>query len=567
MSRKPILRRCEIGGAVDSVILRIGCEISEVRDKGQKEYGPGQRSTTVASAISVGKRLHQVTLANIVAESNWTGQSRECHNVRQFWKFDVSIQAPRVPIVPYWRAARGAPPAQSVIGRTTLISRFAGLLGLISAPVWGSALFFGHDYHIPIDYLVVAVVMAAALCFVVFVSRTDPVLREVMLSGLLLKLAAGSIYIYVVYRVYHAEADLPTYHWNGYLMAFDLTTTGRWPILEPLVGTNFVKFSVAMLYSIFGPSLPGATAIYLSIAFLGQYLLYRAFYIAYPAGDRYTAALFMFLLPSILYWPSSLGKDCQSLLAIGMVTYGLAFASRRVGLRGYVHIALGLVVIFMVRPHMAGILAITCAFPYIFGKNRTGLWGGILKLMVAPALLGITLFLAQQGAEFVDSSSSSTQSTLDTIGARNASGGSTFNVNTSVPMRIAMSPFLMFRPFPWEAHNIQSLIASAEGLFLLIFVWKQRRWFVAALRRVGTDPFAAYALSYALVFSVLFAGAMTNFGLLARQRVMMLPVALMLFLAADTRVMSLTAQSSVKTFAGWIRGMSRRKSSTRWSMR
>jgi hypothetical protein len=471
-----------------------------------------------------------------------------------------------------WRPdARRAPSASALFmtdSRALTISRLAGMLGLATAPIWSWALFYGHDYHITIDYLVVSIVMAAGLFFVLFVSRTDPVLREIMLSGLLLKLAAGSIYIYVVYQVYNANADLPTYHWNGYLMANDLAATGRWPIFEPFVGTNFVKFSVAMLYSVFGPSLPGATAVYLSIAFLGQYLMYRAFCVAYPQGDRRTAALFMFLLPSVLYWTSSLGKDCQSLLAVGMVTYGLAFVSRKVGLRGIVYVALGLLVMFMVRPHMAGILAITCAVPYIFSKTRTGIWGGILKIAIVPALIGLSFYLAQQGAEFVDAGASMNQETLGRIAHNNAVGGSAFSVNTSVPMRIAMSPFLLFRPFPWEAHNLQSLIASAEGLFLLIFVWKQRPWLVKTLRRIRTDAFAAYAAAYTIIFSVLFAGAMTNFGLLARQRVMLLPIVLMLFIAVDVRTPA-PASRTIKNFAGWVRSVGQRRagSRSRWATR
>ena len=87
------------------------------------------------------------------------------------------------------------------------------------------------------------------------------------------------------------------------------------------------------------------------------------------------------------------------MLAVGMVSYGLASASRKVGLFGYVNLVLGLAVIALVRPHMAGILAITCAFPYILDKNRTGLWGGLLKLAVAPFLIAVCLYFVQQGAD------------------------------------------------------------------------------------------------------------------------------------------------------------------------
>jgi hypothetical protein len=173
--------------------------------------------------------------------------------------------------------------------RAALIARAAGMLGLVTFPFWVWALFFSYDYHIANDYIVVLIVAAAGLVFILSMTRFDATLREIMLSGLLLKFAAGSTYIYFVYRVYNANAGLPAYHSHGYLLAFDYTAFGRWPLLDPLVGTNFVKSSVAMLYILFGPSLPGAASIYLTSAFVGQYLLYRAFCIAYPLGDKRTA--------------------------------------------------------------------------------------------------------------------------------------------------------------------------------------------------------------------------------------------------------------------------------------
>jgi hypothetical protein len=142
-------------------------------------------------------------------------------------------------------------------------------------PFWIWALFYSHNYQTGADYLIVFVVVAAGIAFVMFTSAGDLTLREIMLFGLLLKYAAGSAYIFVVYRVYFGAADLATYNTNGYLLASDFTTFGHWPILVPLIGSNFVTSTVAMMYSMFGPSLPGACAIYLTIAFIGQYLLYQ----------------------------------------------------------------------------------------------------------------------------------------------------------------------------------------------------------------------------------------------------------------------------------------------------
>jgi hypothetical protein len=91
---------------------------------------------------------------------------------------------------------------------------------------------------------------------------------------------------------------------------------------------------------------------------------------------------------------------------------------------------------------------------------------------------------------------------------------------------------VLFRPFPWEA-NGGSLIAAAEsallgGLFVLsagrlLTLWPLLR------RRAYLVFVVAFAIEFAIAFSYI-----GNFGILARQRVMMLPAVLVL-LALPTR--------------------------------
>ena len=54
------------------------------------------------------------------------------------------------------------------------------------------------------------------------------------------------------------------------------------------------------------------------MAFAGCWLFYRAFQIAVPDGDHYRYAKLIFLWPSLLYWPSSIGKDSWMLLTIAI---------------------------------------------------------------------------------------------------------------------------------------------------------------------------------------------------------------------------------------------------------
>ena len=77
----------------------------------------------------------------------------------------------------------------------------------------------------------------------------------------------------------------------------ELITTGVYTVIGPITLAGFLVFS--------------------SFAFWGAYLLYRAFRIAVPNGDARRYALLVFLLPSMLYWPSSIGKEAWLMLFVG----------------------------------------------------------------------------------------------------------------------------------------------------------------------------------------------------------------------------------------------------------
>jgi hypothetical protein len=85
---------------------------------------------------------------------------------------------------------------------------------------------------------------------------------------------------------------------------------------------------------------------------------------------------------------------------------------------------------------------------------------------------------------------------------------------------------VLFRPYPWEAKNVANLLAAAESLLLaglLVFsIGRLRFWPSSAWRR----PILIYAAAYTLMFVVAFS-SIGNGGILARQRVQMLPFLLL----------------------------------------
>ena len=91
-----------------------------------------------------------------------------------------------------------------------------------------------------------------------------------------------------------------------------------------LVGTEFIRLVTGVVYIATGPTKFGGFVVFGWLGFWGLYCFYRAFRIAFPAGDHRRYAILLFFLPSLLYWPSSIGKESWMLFTLGIVAYGAA---------------------------------------------------------------------------------------------------------------------------------------------------------------------------------------------------------------------------------------------------
>jgi hypothetical protein len=413
-----------------------------------------------------------------------------------------------------------------------------GMVLIIGAPFWLHELFFAYQEDLPLPLLTVIIVVLMIVAFnfalLLHVTRGQPWLRRLMSVALLSKLAAVALYITMVVRVYHYVADVAHYFSLSRTMASTYAQIGVLTVPDPLWGTNFVPFLTQCLFIVTGSSIAVGMVFFACLAFWGTFFLYRAFSISFhKAACSQALPMLIFLLPSCVFWTSSIGKDAIVMFGSGMAAYGFSWVNNRFGLRGYFMLAGGLCVVMSVRPHMAGLMAIALIFPYVIGANRTGLAGIALKAVGIPAFLALTVLLVSKAETYVDMQDfSQTGQVLRTVARNNrhiVAGDSTFG--ESLTSRMALAPFLLIRPFPFEVHNVQGAIASAEGLFLLIFFVRRRKSFYRILGQLRSNPFLMFLALYALEFTLIFAAATSNFGLLNRQRVMLLPFALMLFLA------------------------------------
>lgn len=295
-------------------------------------------------------------------------------------------------------------------------------------------------------------------------------------------------------------------------------------------GTGYLKLITGVVYTVIGDSLVGGFLVFAAFGFVGLYLCLRAFVRAVPDGDHRRAAWLVLLLPSALYWPSSIGKEAWVLLGLGLAADG---ASRLfTGTSGaWTRLGVGVLAAGAVRPHVGLALVASVAVASLVVRPtalppglraRRGLVTVVLLLALIPLAgrLGSVL-----GADL--GASGGVDTALDFTSERTEQGGSSFTpARIHSPLDLPWAAVtVVLRPLPHEADSVQTLASAVEGLLLLGLAFRFRRNLTSALREARRRPWVAFVLIYALLFIVGFS-SVGNFGILVRQRVQLMPLLL-----------------------------------------
>jgi hypothetical protein len=417
--------------------------------------------------------------------------------------------------------------------RYALVVRLVSLACILSSPVWLWALFFSvEEVYLPSFIFVPLFVVGCVMAFIPL-WRGNRYLKHLLSAGILARLAAAGLYIWMGVFIYDTSVDSFHYWSVGWQRVADFSVVGWSAFQPPFWSTNLINNICGFIILALGNTLPGLFVLFTLAALWGGYLFYRAFCIAFPTGDTALYGLLALLLPSNLFWSSAIGKDALAQLFIGLAAFGFAKVCQRLETRSILTCVIGTAGVLAVRPHIAAMLAVAFTLPFALGKSRGGWKHLAARVVLVPVLVGVSLLVISEAREFVGLEATDSQTSIATVDRLTKStqiGGSAFNEQQSLLVRIAESPFLMFRPFPWEANNTMAAVASVEAFGLLWFAWKRRRRLLAAFRN-WRQPFVAFILVYSLIFSVAFAAATSNFGILVRERIMMVPLLLMLFCA------------------------------------
>jgi hypothetical protein len=372
----------------------------------------------------------------------------------------------------------------------------------------------------------------------------EPWFLGLVVTALVVKLLASLARYWVAFILYGGVADAAGYDGVGTRLA-DSYRHGIFhvPLGSGGIGTQFVQVVTGVVYAVTGPSLIAGYLVFSWLGFWGLLLFVRAFQVAVPAGHHRRYAAMVFFLPSLLFWPSGIGKEAWMTLGLGLCAYGLAllFSGRRVGV---LSLAVGVLATGAVRPHVTLLVLAGAVVAFaVRPVRRVTTLTPVVKVGGVLALLVVGYVVLRQTASFLhvqDVSVSGFDGALQQAQQQTAQGGSQFaGAAVTSPLALPWGMVtVVFRPFPWEADSGQALLASLEGVLLVVLTWRYWRSLLAVPRLLRRLPYVTFSLTYLVGYVVIFSG-FANFGILVRQRSLALPAFLVLLaVPAATRATS-----------------------------
>ena len=370
--------------------------------------------------------------------------------------------------------------------------------------------------------------------------RHDPRLVSILFVGLLAKMAGSLVRYWVAFDAYGGASDAGRYHEYGRTLAGQIRSgdASLLRIIPSGTGTQFVERWTATVYTVFGSSRLAGFLLFGWMAFWGAVLYLRAAMIAVPGLATRRYAVLVMLAPSLVYWPSSIGKEAFLMPCLGLAAYGCARMVAGVGVwRGATIAAVGLAGTAFVRPHLAGMWLAGIAVALLGGlfvrreqgRQRTKFATVVLLTVAGVALSFVAAFAIrylEPGTD--DTATTSTSSAVDIfaeVERRTEQGGSGFQTikldgPTSWPYAIART---ITRPLINEARSVAELLPAVEMTALLLAGAVGWRRFVNVPHMIRRSAYVLFALSIVMMFGLAFT-SIGNLGILTRQRSLVMPL-------------------------------------------
>ncbi len=365
-------------------------------------------------------------------------------------------------------------------------------------------------------------------------SRIDPSpkVQKLAFYGLLLRVVGLLARRWVIGAVYGGASDTPFYHEQASI----LIRASREGIEPRFLGygergadaTQLVKILEAV-YRVIGVSELAGFFVFALFGWIGAYCFYRAAVIALPSIDRNRYALLLFTMPTLVYWPTSIGKDAWMIMMLGVTTLGAALTSQKLGNPvGLLFLVGGMFGAGVIRGHLVAIAAVAYVVANLWPRRGHGAGRTIVTVALAVGVLTFasSALSSTFGSSSDDGGSRSVGSILDQTTFQTSQGGSQFTpARVTTPLNLPLGIFtVLFRPLPLiDTRSPQQLVGALETVTLLVVTIKSRARLREALRLFSREVHIRFAATYTLAFIIPFS-YIANFGILARQRTQVMPL-------------------------------------------
>ena len=336
--------------------------------------------------------------------------------------------------------------------------------------------------------------------------------------------------------------------------------------------TEYMVVRIAGVFAILtGGTYAGIAMLFAVVSFSGLWAMYMAFSKLFP-HQLFGLAIAILFIPSTIFWGSGILKDSITFGLLGWSTAALIhllYWQRRPWLWLSV-LFLSLVLAFSIKEYIVlSFLPAAMIWGYFVIIKKV--YNKILRLLIAPFVLIIMTFLSAYTVYKVGENSpryslanlaETAKITAYDIGRwTGRDAGSSYDLGDldgSLASMIRLAPAAinvsLFRPYLWEVRNPLMLLASLEGLILLVFtliILFRMIWFKV---NVLKSPAAWFSLVFSLTFAFAVGISTYNFGTLFRYKVPLMPFfAILLVLTwSKSQQQSMHRRKSRRVFKGQL---------------
>jgi hypothetical protein len=390
---------------------------------------------------------------------------------------------------------------------------------------------------------------------------TNSAIRKYFIPALVVKMASA-IFLGLLYHFYYRGGDTFTYFTNGGIHIYnafwdkpilawhlifgetDYTdgvfkyASQIWMYNDP---SSYVVVRITGFISLFvGGSYIATSLIFAALSFSGIWAMYVAFTKLFP-GREWLLALAILFIPSAVFWGSGILKDTITFGFLGWASAAFIHLMYRKqkNITWILIFIFSLFVIYQIKLYVVmSLLPAMIVWAYFVNIGKVE--NPVLRYMIAPFIIAITIVLAglavytvgENNRKYaVENLAKTAQITAYDVGrytGRNAGSGYDLgDLDGTFLGMLKLGPaainVAMFRPYLWEVKNPLMLLASLEGLILLILtiivLVKSR----SNLLSVLNNPAIIFSLIFSLTFAFAVGISTYNFGTLFRYKVPLMP--------------------------------------------